>query len=388
MDRTPSLLRELAHELRDALSPACSALDLMRLRAFEAEASRAQSERIRHALERALATIDAFILAEQCDNGSLSLAPTRVELAQLLELARQTVPEEEASRCRYPPREPRVTVLADAPRSAQVLGTLLAQALAAAPAQSPIEVRIAGDGGHAQVRVGFAVDPQALADPDWFESYRGAGGGGRLALRTARCLMRLQQGDVRLARTAPGACELMAIFPCASLGESDPFGTGAGSSGHDTGERRPAEGNIGERNRGERDSASGGRARAASAAGAGPARVLLVEDNAEVRRAYREALTALGYAVSEARNAEEALIAAVDPLPAVALIDVHLPGMNGYRLAQALKARTGHAMCLVMLSGVALDDVTVQLSMSAGFDRCFDKAAGPSALHALLLSLS
>lgn len=57
-----------------------------------------------------------------------------------------------------------------------------------------------------------------------------------------------------------------------------------------------------------------------------------------------------------------------------------MPGMNGYRLAQSLRARSRVAVRLVMLSGMTLDDTTVRLSLSAGFDDCIDKAAGPKAL--------
>ncbi|TLZ45914.1 MAG: response regulator, partial [Gammaproteobacteria bacterium] len=112
--------------------------------------------------------------------------------------------------------------------------------------------------------------------------------------------------------------------------------------------------------------------------------ILIVEDSTEVRVIYREALAALGYTVSEAGNAEEALRTTVEAAPDVALIDIHLPGMNGYRLAQALKARASPNMRLVMLSGMTLDDTTLRLSRDAGFDDCIDKAAGPKALHALL----
>jgi len=88
--------------------------------------------------------------------------------------------------------------------------------------------------------------------------------------------------------------------------------------------------------------------------------------------------------VTEAGNAEEALRTTVEATHDVALIDIHLPGMNGYRLAQALKARKRSGMRLVMLSGMTLDDITLRLSRNAGFDDCIDKAAGPKALHALL----
>jgi CheY-like chemotaxis protein len=60
--------------------------------------------------------------------------------------------------------------------------------------------------------------------------------------------------------------------------------------------------------------------------------------------------------------------------------------MNGYRLAQAIRARAGAAIYLVMLSGTALDTVTRELAREAGFDDCLDKMAGPIALRELLES--
>ena len=63
-----------------------------------------------------------------------------------------------------------------------------------------------------------------------------------------------------------------------------------------------------------------------------------------------------------------------------------MPRMNGYRLAQAIRARAGAAIHLVMLSGTALDAVTRQLAREAGFDDCLDKMAGPIALRELLES--
>ena len=112
--------------------------------------------------------------------------------------------------------------------------------------------------------------------------------------------------------------------------------------------------------------------------------ILIVDDSREVRRAYREALLALGYRVVEAADAEQALGTLDADIPDVALIDIHLPRMNGYRLAQAIRARVGAAIHLVMLSGMALDAVTRQLAREAGFDDCLDKMAGPIALRLLL----
>jgi two-component system KDP operon response regulator KdpE len=123
------------------------------------------------------------------------------------------------------------------------------------------------------------------------------------------------------------------------------------------------------------------------AGGAGET-ILIVDDSREVRRAYREALDALGYRVVEAADADQALRAVDETRPDVALIDIHLPRMNGYRLAQVIRTRAGAAIHLVMLSGIALDSVTRELARESGFDDCLDKMAGPIALRDLLLASS
>jgi CheY-like chemotaxis protein len=358
MDKRPLLLRELAHELRDALSPVRSAIDLMRLRSFAADVSSAMAQRIDQGLDRALATIDTFILAEQCENGTASLTAVPASLQRLVTLAQQALPAALRERCVFQLPEANVEVLADVGRSVQVLAAMLQQALSAAPGS--IEVLTDCQDQRVHVRVGFASDSQAAADEDWFATYRAPGGGGGMALRAARCVMMLQHGSLQLLARAAAGRELVATFRRASAADVQEVPVQPGADA---------------------------RCRAAQPAAAGATRIMMVEDNAEVRRAYREALTTMGYAVTEARDAEEALRALETTQPDVALIDIHLPGMNGYRLAQALKARAGAAIRLVMLSGVTLDDTTLQLSRNAGFDQCFDKAAGPKALQTLLLRL-
>jgi CheY-like chemotaxis protein len=357
MDKRPLLLRELAHELRDALSPVRSAIDLMRLRSFAADVSSAMAQRIDQGLDRALATIDTFILAEQCENGTASLTVVPASLQRLLTLAQQALPAALRARCVFRLPEANVAVLADGGRSVQVLAAMLQQALTAAPGS--IEVLTECQDQRVHVRVGFASDAQAAAGEDWFATYRAPGGGGGMALRAARCVMTLQQGSLQLLARAAAGRELVATFRRASAADARQVPVPPAADAP----------------------------RAAGPAAAGATRVMMVEDNAEVRRAYREALTTMGYTVTEARDAEEALRAFETAQPDVALIDIHLPGMNGYRLAQALKARAGAAIRLVMLSGVTLDDTTLQLSRNAGFDQCFDKAAGPRALQTLLLRL-
>ncbi len=88
----------------------------------------------------------------------------------------------------------------------------------------------------------------------------------------------------------------------------------------------------------------------------------------------------------EAADAEQTLSMLEGDPPDVALIDIHLPRLNGYRLAQAIRERSGASIRLVMLSGMALDAATRDLARETGFDDCLDKMAGPIALRELIVS--
>jgi CheY-like chemotaxis protein len=383
--KTTSLLRELSHELRDALSPVRAALDLMRLRGLSADATAAAAPRIEQGLERALATLDAFVLAEQYESGTLALAVVPVPLARLLQLALEKLPAPLRARCRLASPASDIEVPADFDRSVQALTAMLQRALAASPGDTPIEIRAVADAAGVRLHIAFPT-PQPPAEPEWFESYRSPPGAGTMALRTARCIMRLQQGSLELRATEPDRAELVAGFSNAPARRAVPPADTAGAT---AAADRTAQGDAARRGA-EKGATAGGAAASPGVAerpASGGIQVLMVEDNADVRRSYREALVAMGYEVREARTAEEALGAATAAPPEIALIDINLPGMNGYRLAQTLKAQLRGAIRLVMLSGVTLDDITLQLSRQAGFDQCFDKAAGPKALHALLLRL-
>jgi CheY-like chemotaxis protein len=66
-------------------------------------------------------------------------------------------------------------------------------------------------------------------------------------------------------------------------------------------------------------------------------RILLVEDNPQNRRLTQFLLQAHGYRVYEATTGEAALELARTYLPALILIDLQLPGMDGYTVTQCLK---------------------------------------------------
>jgi CheY-like chemotaxis protein len=363
MDDRPSPVRELAHELRDALSPIRAAIDLLRLRNFDTDVSRRMAEKVDRGLDAALAAVDAFVAADRCENGTLTVevAPTSVD--QMVEAARTALAPrlaERSQRVEFIRSTPGVEAMADAAKSLRVLSAMLEQASAVAPPRSVIAVRAAAGNSGPEIRVRFSIETPDPAGESWFESYGTRARGSRMALRTARQVIALQQGSLDLTLHSPDVGELVAAFAPV---------TAAGVSASALGAQPAAV---------SRESP------AVSGRGSSPTRILIVEDSTEVRVIYREALAALGYSVTEAGNAEEALRTTFEAAPDVALIDIHLPGMNGYRLAQALKARKRSGMRLVMLSGMTLDDTTLRLSRNAGFDDCIDKAAGPKALHALL----
>ena len=70
-----------------------------------------------------------------------------------------------------------------------------------------------------------------------------------------------------------------------------------------------------------------------------PASVLIVDDHEENRAALKAILAPAGYRLVEADSGREALLRLLDGEFAVLLIDVVMPGMNGFELASAIKER-------------------------------------------------
>ncbi len=68
-----------------------------------------------------------------------------------------------------------------------------------------------------------------------------------------------------------------------------------------------------------------------------PRRVLVVEDNDDIRDTLRELLEELGHCVSTARDGLEGLRRIREERPEVALIDIGLPGLTGYEVAQRVR---------------------------------------------------
>ena len=101
---------------------------------------------------------------------------------------------------------------------------------------------------------------------------------------------------------------------------------------------------------------------------AGPKRVLLVDDNVDAVESMEILLQAFGYEVSTAIHPDLALAQLETFAPTVAVIDIGLPGMDGYQLAAEIRRRlAGKPMRLIAFTGYGgADDIAK--AAAAGFD--------------------
>src|SRR5262249_23671705 len=94
-------------------------------------------------------------------------------------------------------------------------------------------------------------------------------------------------------------------------------------------------------------------------------RVLVVDDDPEIRAALRALLESRGHRVSDAADAPTALAVVSEETPDVAVIDIALPGLDGYELARRLRALTR--------------DAVPRLIAVTGYGRRADPARAPAA---------
>ena len=116
-------------------------------------------------------------------------------------------------------------------------------------------------------------------------------------------------------------------------------------------------------------------------------RVLVVEDYADAAEAQAELLRVFGYRVEIARDGLSALEVAGSFLPDVVLLDLKLPGKNGYEVARELRARIPSPMVIIAVSGLARD-VDRMLAVDAGLDFYLTKPVDVRLLSTLLATAS
>jgi two-component system cell cycle response regulator len=111
-------------------------------------------------------------------------------------------------------------------------------------------------------------------------------------------------------------------------------------------------------------------------------RILIVEDDDDVRDALQELLEDHGYEVEAARDGGEALRMIASDTPALVISDVRMPGVDGLRLVETLRARAAtHDIPIILLSGLDQKERRV-LALDLGADDFVTKPADPEELLA------
>ena len=114
--------------------------------------------------------------------------------------------------------------------------------------------------------------------------------------------------------------------------------------------------------------------------------ILIVEDNVDARDALGALLELEGHVVAAAGEGHEALelVRATDP--DIALVDIGLPGIDGYEVARRVRALDGRRPVLIALTGYGQPEDRRRAS-EAGFDGLLVKPVDPTALTTLLATL-
>ena len=114
-------------------------------------------------------------------------------------------------------------------------------------------------------------------------------------------------------------------------------------------------------------------------------RVLIVDDNVDAAETLAEFLVILGHEVRTANDGPRALAVAGEWRADLVLLDIGLPGMNGFEVARALRLLPLPPGSVVALSGYGLEGDGLR-SAAAAFDQHLLKPVEISKLEALLLA--
>jgi CheY-like chemotaxis protein len=112
-------------------------------------------------------------------------------------------------------------------------------------------------------------------------------------------------------------------------------------------------------------------------------KIVLAEDNADLSESMSLLLRMRGYEVEVAYDGIGAVELATDFLPDVALLDIGMPGLNGYEAAREIRRQMGKRVVLVALTAWGRDS-DKRAAAEAGFDHHFVKPVDLQAIEKLL----
>jgi PAS domain S-box-containing protein len=331
----------LGHELRNplgAISGAVSVLD--RIEPVTGRAARAR-EVIARQTEHLTRLIEDLLVVSRGALGKIVLLRGEVDLTEAVrrcvttletvgKLERHTVDVDAES----------VWVDGDATRIEQIVMNLLSNATKFTPNGGSIRVSVRREQDEAVVRVaddGAGIPPEFL--PSVFDAFvQGdrsldrAGGGLGVGLTLVRRLTELHGGRVEAVSPGTGQGSLFTV-------------------------RLPALQRPPHEQRHVPATPRGGARR----------RILVIEDNADNREMMRMLLETLGHEVHEAADGASGVSLAVRLVPEVVLVDIGLPGLDGYEVARQIRAKLRGGVRLIAVSGYGQKEDRLR-AFEAGFD--------------------
>jgi len=114
-----------------------------------------------------------------------------------------------------------------------------------------------------------------------------------------------------------------------------------------------------------------------------PLRILVADDNRDTADSLQRVLALYGHEVQVAYDGAAAVSIGEQFRPRVAILDIAMPGTNGYDVARALRSRHGGEVTLVALTGWG-QDADRRRALEAGFDHHLIKPVDPNELNSLL----
>jgi two-component system cell cycle response regulator DivK len=111
-------------------------------------------------------------------------------------------------------------------------------------------------------------------------------------------------------------------------------------------------------------------------------RILVIEDQEDNRRIVRDLLTSVGYETIEALTGEDGVAAATTHVPDLILMDIQLPGLDGYEATRRIKANPAlQHIPIIAVTSYALSGDDVK-AYEAGCNAYVSKPFSPRALLA------
>jgi len=358
-------LAMLSHELRNPLAPILSAIEIIESAGPGEEELRATYQAmIARQVQHMKRLLDDLLDVSRVSQGKIQLRKQPVELSSLLlqavEISQPLILQKQ-QQLTLNLAQQRLPLTADPTRIVQVFANLLNNAAKFTNPGGHIKLSAALQCGEAVVVVqddGAGISAELL--PRIFDLFvqgtrafdREQGGLG-IGLTMVRTLVKMHGGSVQAASDGPGRGSAFTVRlplqPEATLPAHPP---------------RPAE-----------------------AVAASRMNVLVVDDNVDAARAMAHVLQLSGHRVTLAHDGPGALAAAAAESPELVLLDIGLPGMDGYAVAERLRQAGHDRLALVAVTGYGRDE-DMRRATEAGFDHHLVKPIDATVLRQVVAQMS